>query len=229
MANSVWSTSKKSTPLLIPLPKPDNTALSMISLWRLGYVLAIVLAVNAVQNQLHASFDGSSSPSMASSLSSTACGGYLNATRGIIQTPNFPNKFSVPIECTWIIDASHLRNGGTKSIVVYFPQQYVLRGLKLTELLYYGSDFGNQKSDNPPIEMNEEMVTQVSWLKFESDYLEIKFKMDNLYGTHLRALDRLLDVYGFNITYEIDDVKPYQCNALLCRYLGHCYATQNFT
>lgn len=77
--------------------------------------------------------------------------------------------------------------------------------------------------------MNEEAVTQVSWVRFYSDYLEIKFTMDNLYGTHFRALDRLLDVYGFNITYEIDEVKLYQCSALLCRYLGHCYAAQNFS
>lgn len=150
------------------------------------------------------------------------------ATRGIISSPNFPHEFPVPIQCTWIIDASAI-NKQNVSIIVYFTQQFVLSGLKFTEYAYYSDDI-KVKSDHAQFELNEQTVTQVPWVRFYSQFLEIKFTMDNLYGTHLRALDRLLDVYGFNITYEIDEiVKPYQCNALLCRYLGHCYATQNFS
>lgn len=160
--------------------------------------------------------------------SPSECGGYLTASRGIIHTPHFPKKFPVPIECTWIIDASALTRKNNMTIVVYFTQQYVLRGLKFTEYAYYSPDF-KVKSQNQVFELNEEAVTQVSWVRFYSDFLEIKFTMDNLYGTHLRALDHLLDVYGFNITYEFDDVKSSQCNALLCRYLGYCYASHNFS
>lgn len=227
MAHNVWSLSTKSTIPFLLLPHSwQYTALSMISFWLLGYVLAILLAVNAAQHILPATLDGSSSSPVASSLT-TVCGGYLNATRGIIQTPNFPNKFPVPIDCTWIIDASNIRRGNT-SIVVYFTQQYVLRGLKFTEYDYLAGGF-TVPSQNPVFELNEEAVTQISWVRFHSDFLKIEFRMESLYGTHLRALDRLLDIYGFNITYEIDVVKPYQCSALLCRYLGHCYASANFT
>lgn len=134
----------------------------------------------------------------------------------------------VPIQCTWIIDASAIAKQNV-SIVVYFTQQFVLSGLQFTEYAYYSDDF-KVKSDHAVFELNDKTVTQVSWVRFYSQFLEIKFTMNDLYGTHLRALDRLLDVYGFNITYEIDEiVKPYQCNALLCRYLGHCYAAENFT
>lgn len=158
-----------------------------------------------------------------------ACGGYLTAANGIIQTPNFPERFNVPISCTWIIDASSITNPNV-SIVVYLTQQYVLSGLKFTEYMYYSEDY-KVPSDNV-FALNEDDVTKVPWVRFSSPYLEIKFTMDNLYGTHLRALDRLLDVYGFNITYEFKDIKSYgsyQCSALQCRFLGNCYATHNFS
>ncbi|KAG4065916.1 hypothetical protein HA402_008912 [Bradysia odoriphaga] len=156
-----------------------------------------------------------------------SCGGYLTATHGIIQTPNFPNKFHVPINCLWIIDGS----ASTKtniSIAVYFTQQYVLSGLKFTEYLYYTEDY-KVPSQQSSFVWNEDAVTQVSWVQFQSPYLEIKFTMTNLHGTHIRSLNRLLDVYGFNITYEIDEVKPYQCSALQCHFSGNCYVKQDFS
>lgn len=155
------------------------------------------------------------------------CGGTLTATRGIIHTPNFPSQFDVPISCIWIIDASEVPSTNV-SIVVYFTQQYVLSGLKFTEYDYYSEGY-QIKSQQEPFEFNEDTVTKIAYLRFSSKYLEIKFTMISLHGTHLRALDKLLDVYGFNITYEVDDIKPYQCNALKCRFLGHCYATQDYS
>lgn len=196
-----------------------------------GYVLVLAAGVAklAAQNVQMSAFKDS--PVAVQAIKSTEpCGGMLNASRGVIQTPNFPDKFPVPIHCTWLIDASEL-NQQNVSIIVYFTQQFVLSGLKFTQYAYYSDDI-KVKSDNALFEINEQAVTQNPWVRFNSPYLEIKFSMDNLYGTHLRALDRLLDVYGFNITYEVDAiVKPYQllCSSLLCRYLGHCYATQNFS
>lgn len=231
----------------------------MVSLWRwISYVLVMVSATPSERTAAHSSSSLSLSSSSSSSYiadgfwstshpnsseamtnikshmaddpataaaSSYYCGGIHNATHGIIQTPNFPNKFNVPIECIWIIDAS---SHGDIPIVIYLTQQYALHGLTITEYVYYSSDY-KVKSEKSVFEINEEAATQVSWLSFHSPFLEIKFSLDNLYGTHLRALDRLLDVYGFNITYEIGDVKQYQCNALLCRYLGYCYATKDFS
>jgi hypothetical protein len=156
--------------------------------------------------------------------SGSQCGGLLTLPHGVIQTPNFPNAFSVPITCVWIIDTSELRNA---SIIVYLTQQYVLSGLTFTEYMYYSEDY--KVPSGSMFELHEDDATKVPWVKFSSPYLEIKFTMASLYGTHLRALDRLLDVYGFNITYEVDSVKPYQCNALQCRFLGHCYATHDFS
>lgn len=173
---------------------------------------------------------GVSGGSFSSSISSSSgCGGLLKSRYGLIQTPNFPHRFATPIECVWIIDASELpaTAQGNVSIVVYLTQLYVLGGLKFTEYMYYSDDF--KVPAHRVFTLTEEEVTQVTWLQFNSQYLEIRFTMATLDGTHLRALDRLLDVYGFNITYEVQhEVKASQCNTLQCRFLGDCYASADY-
>uniref|UniRef100_A0A182PCU2 CUB domain-containing protein n=1 Tax=Anopheles epiroticus TaxID=199890 RepID=A0A182PCU2_9DIPT len=162
-----------------------------------------------------------------SASSQQLCGGTtLTASHGVIATPNFPARFPVPISCTWIIDASAIV-GANVSIVLYLTQQYVLGGLRFTEYMYYSDDYKVPSMN--VFELSEDDVTSVPWIRFGSPYLEVRFTMDSLYGTHLRALDRLLDVYGFNITYEVDTVKPHTCNALRCRFLGNCYAKQDYS
>lgn len=166
------------------------------------------------------------------------CGGILYGRSGVIQTPGFPAAFDTPLSCTWIIDGSgHHRsspNGGSAdnnaSIVVYLTQLYVLSGLRFTGYLVYDDTFDLRIKSEESFVVQEEDATQVMWLKFSTKYLEIQFTIDTLHGTHLRALDRFLDVYGFNITYEVasDTIKPYQCNALKCRFLGHCFAAADF-
>lgn len=153
------------------------------------------------------------------------CGGTLTEPHGVIQTPNFPNKYSVPIHCVWIIDASAF--GTNVSIVVYLTQQYVLSGLKFAEYMYYSEDY--KANSHREYEINEVNATQLTWIQTSSPFLEIEFKMNSLYGTHLRVLDRLLDVYGFNITYEVGPVKQNTCTARKCRFLGECYAANDFT
>ncbi|EDW03145.1 GH10653 [Drosophila grimshawi] len=174
------------------------------------------------------SYSSISSPGSSSSSSSSGCGGLFNSRYGLIQTPNFPHRFATPIECVWIIDASELPAAqGNISIVVYLTQLYVLGGLKFTEYMYYSDDF--KVPAHRVFALNEDDVTQVTWLQFNSQYLEIRFTMSTLDGTHLRALDRLLDVYGFNITYEVThEVKTTQCNTLQCRFLGDCYASADY-
>lgn len=156
------------------------------------------------------------------------CGGILTEKNGYIQTPNFPNPFSVPISCAWIIDASSFWGTPNASIFVYLTQQYVMSsGLTFKEYMYYSDDF------KVPSEMEtvvkEENATRTASVRSNSPFLEIRFQLDNLYGTHLRVMDHLLDVYGFNITYEVDTPKPYQCNSKRCSFLGDCLATHNYS
>ncbi|CAO1396878.1 unnamed protein product [Diamesa serratosioi] len=166
-------------------------------------------------------------PSMAMPL--TSCGGTLTEQRGIIQTPNFPNPFRVPISCTWIIDSSAFMDTPNASIIVYLTQQYVLSGLIFKEYVYYSDDYKVPSQTQDEYSIKEENVTQTSLVRSSSPFLEIKFQLDSLYGTHLRVMDHLLDVYGFNITYEIATLKPYQCNPMRCSFLGDCFATHNYS
>jgi hypothetical protein len=159
---------------------------------------------------------------------STPCGGILTEKRGILQTPHFPNPFPLPLSCVWIIDASTSSWGQPNvSINVYLTQQYVLSGLTFKEYMYYSDDF------KVPSEMEtvvkDDNVTRTASVQANSPFLEISFQLDNLYGTHLRVMDHLLDVYGFNITYEVDVPKAYQCSSQLCSFLGNCYASSNYT
>ncbi|XP_055634797.1 uncharacterized protein LOC129774820 isoform X2 [Toxorhynchites rutilus septentrionalis] len=205
-------------------PPAKSGKLSMTSGFARAVLLPLLLIVASTRGAGSNGIEMDDLPSL--SASSHLCGGTLTATHGTIQTPNFPERFPVPISCTWIIDASAVA-GTNISIVVYLTQQYVLSGLRFTEYMYYSEDYKVPSMN--VFELSEEGVTNVPWIKFNSPYLEIRFTMDNLYGTHLRALDRLLDVYGFNITYEVDTIKSYHCNALQCRFLGQCYAKQDYS
>ncbi|KAJ9581140.1 hypothetical protein L9F63_023679, partial [Diploptera punctata] len=162
---------------------------------------------------------------------SVKCGGEIRDVKGSIHTPGFPGPFPVPIRCQWVIDASESYFPNT-SIVVYFTQLYVTTGLTFTEFAYYSkgsTPMGRQLVHT----VTEENATRVHWIWTRSLFLVIDFSLDRLEGNHLRVMDNLLDVYGFNMTYEIsgreNPVRPDSCNALLCSFLGNCYANKDYT
>lgn len=77
--------------------------------------------------------------------------------------------------------------------------------------------------------MTEQNVTTVQWLLTRRHYLVIDFALERLEGNHLRVLDDLLDVYGFNITYETRrDVRNSTCSVVGCSLSGNCYASKDF-
>lgn len=203
-----------------------------MNLYKLIYfILAVIFAkcksTMKVEAAPSTSMIYSKYPSMA--MPTTSCGGTLTEQRGVIQTPNFPNPFRVPISCTWIIDSSAFMDTPNASIIVYLTQQYVLSGLIFKEYVYYSDDYKVPSQTQDEYSIKEENVTQTSFVRSSSPFLEIKFQLDSLYGTHLRVMDHLLDVYGFNITYEIATQKPYQCNPMRCSFLGDCFATENYS
>lgn len=164
-----------------------------------------------------------------SSAASPSCGGVLTNRNGVIHTPNFPLPFNTPIHCQWLISKGE--NEGNASIVVYLTQVFLTSGLKFTEYLYY--DDAYKAGARVVHTVSESSATHVKWLQVAGPFLLIELVLARLEGHHLRALPKLLDVYGFNITYDIsagaNPVKPYQCNTIECRFLGHCYANNNFT
>ncbi|KAL6953389.1 hypothetical protein U1Q18_051661, partial [Sarracenia purpurea var. burkii] len=63
----------------------------------------------------------------------------MQQTNGVIQTPNFPQPFAVPIRCRWVIDAT---NHSDPTIYVYFTQLFVTTGLKISEYMLYDEGVG---------------------------------------------------------------------------------------
>lgn len=160
---------------------------------------------------------------------SPECGGILTDRTGSISTPDFPAAFQTPIHCQWLISKGD--SDVTGSIVVYLTQVFVTTGLKFTEYLYYDSAY--KAGARVVHTVSESSATHVKWLQVAGPYLLVELSLGRLEGHHLRALPALLDVFGFNITYEISSeehpVKDYQCNTIECRFLGHCYANHDYS
>ncbi|XP_061384385.1 uncharacterized protein LOC116773247 isoform X3 [Danaus plexippus] len=153
------------------------------------------------------------------------CGGRLKGPVGIIQTPNFPNPFSVPIKCRWIIEHD-IVNG---TISIYFTQQYTTSGLTFTEYMYYDESY--KLGERKALTVTEENITRNNWLQVQSPVLVVELTLNRLEGTQLRALG-LLSVFGFNMTYMVrgpnDEPGPKACSTIECRLLGHCYARYDY-
>ncbi|PVD23414.1 hypothetical protein C0Q70_16683 [Pomacea canaliculata] len=155
----------------------------------------------------------------------TACGGVLEEPRGIVQSPNFPERMPAPLACHWVIRAPP-----DKKIVVYFTQ-YFLRGvLRLIEYDHYVSEYV-QAGRNPLGEMNFE--EDIRYVVAYRPYVVLELRLQNVTNLHLRVEDYLEDVYGFNITYEIlnrtQHVRDVTCSVMSCSFLGHCLAAADFS
>ncbi|KAK0089359.1 hypothetical protein PV325_007704 [Microctonus aethiopoides] len=157
-----------------------------------------------------------------------SCGSHLTSPRGVIHTPNFPGPFTVPIKCRWVIDASDVPFTNN-SIVVYLTQLYVYKGLTFTEYAYYESELTHYGATVIK-KITEGNVLEYRWFKTSRPFLVIEFELDRLEGNHIRVLHDLLNVYGFNITYEMTetDVNPESCTIRDCSFLGNCILNADY-
>lgn len=77
--------------------------------------------------------------------------------------------------------------------------------------------------------VTEQNVTSVDWVRTQRNYLVVDFTLERLEGNHLRVLDDLLDVYGFNITYEVSRMaRHHPCSVSNCSMSGHCFVSQDY-
>lgn len=157
------------------------------------------------------------------------CNYRLTSPKGIIQTPNFPKAFPVPIKCRWVIDVSDITSIHS-SIIVYMTQLYVYKGLKLTEYAYYESEAMNYGASLVQ-EITEGNVFGHHWFRTYRPFLVLEFELDRLEGNHVRVLDDLLDVYGFNVTYQMTDKEPNlkACSVSECSFTGNCLLSADYT
>ncbi|XP_033739232.1 uncharacterized protein LOC117326583 [Pecten maximus] len=156
----------------------------------------------------------------------TNCGGFLNASKGVIQSPNFPNPFPTPILCEWVIKAPL-----DKKVMIYFTQYYLRGHFHVFEYDYYkdpGTPYAGEKK--LATVKYEENIWGVAGHK---QYVVLRFSVQEMGNIHMRVLDHFMDVYGFNITYEFVDkqsnITKNTCYVQSCSFLGNCIATADFS
>jgi hypothetical protein len=181
----------------------------------------------------------------------------LTEPRGVITTPGFPGKFKTPLCRHWIIESGSKNND--KTILVYLTQFYLRENFTFMSYErynfpydYYGarednavqkkssdiiSYFTTDFSQTPPIgkPINTGAIEIVKLLKVPTPFFGIQVDLTSPYAKHLRAMN-FLNVYGFNITYEIVDnalMKKHEeiefiCSARNCSYSGNCYASKDY-
>jgi len=151
----------------------------------------------------------------------------LLGPRGVITTPDFPGPFPVPIECEWVIQTD---GSDDVMIEVYFTQLFVTDGLTITEYSQYPPSFRFVTVHEV---FNKSHILQYGQSMFTRlPYLVIRFKLDRLEGNHIRVYDDLMDVYGFNITYEMRPVGNERndvCTLLVCSFSGNCLGNANLS
>ncbi|XP_014468540.1 PREDICTED: uncharacterized protein LOC106741243 isoform X3 [Dinoponera quadriceps] len=156
------------------------------------------------------------------------CGDHLAGPRGVIHTPNFPGPFPLPIKCRWVIDVSDIPSTNS-SIVVYLTQLYVYKGLRFTEYAYYESETMNFGAALVK-EVTEGNVFEYRQLRTFRPFLVVEFELDRFEGNHVRVLNDLLDVYGFNVTYEMTEEQPNpeSCTMRDCSFAGNCLVSADY-
>ncbi|XP_050536407.1 uncharacterized protein LOC126902823 [Daktulosphaira vitifoliae] len=156
----------------------------------------------------------------------------LTASKGVITTPNFPGPFTVPIDCQWVIYIESNQENNTMT-ELYLTQFYVLEGFTVTEYVMYPlPDYDVPGQTKREVFNKTHMGQYVVSLLSTQQYLVIKFKLDRLEGNHVRVYNDLMDVYGFNITYEVRQFNKERndvCSLLSCSYAGICLGNEDLS
>ncbi|XP_076329725.1 uncharacterized protein LOC143235440 isoform X2 [Tachypleus tridentatus] len=151
------------------------------------------------------------------------CNHWLKAPSGVISTPNFPKPYPIPIKCQWVIEAPQ-----GKGIAIYFTQFYMREGVRISEYDYYDNSITLSKKDSGIVSSDAEPTLYIGLKSF----LVLDFNVQERDNVHMRVMDFFLDVYGFNITYEIIDKQAKRrkdhCIQNHCSFNGVCYASTNY-
>ncbi|KAH3695851.1 hypothetical protein DPMN_083309, partial [Dreissena polymorpha] len=155
----------------------------------------------------------------------TNCGGEFDKPQGILQTTNFPGPFPTPISCEWLIRAPP-----NKKIILYFTEFYMKDSVFVSSYDAYMS---------PTLHLNRDDIGEILWnydlsipLETRKHCLLLRLEVDFIGNRHIRVIEHLLDVFGFNITYEIVDplvTAQLGCSLKHCSYLGKCIASADYT
>lgn len=136
--------------------------------------------------------------------------------------------FFICSRCRWILNSSQAPDSHT---VIWFTQIYVLTGLKITEQLEESVSESGSAGSNVLLDASAHaQLLNYTWVRSVMPYLVLELNLDQLEGNHVRTRDNLLDVFGFNVTYELVPLDkdtatlPPRCSVVECSYAGDCLA-----
>ncbi|KAI9565389.1 hypothetical protein GHT06_009181 [Daphnia sinensis] len=231
--NSVWIISAGAAPVAAVSRHTGNDAASRTPLNRCPAIFN-PLSMMANSNVSGASSSAKSGPiglpkAMQSQSGSPSCRYFLKKRFGTLTTPGFPSAFPLPCTCSWIIDATGFEPDSF--ITLYLTQMYLTRGVKAVQYSFRNETHavGRKELD----ELHAHRPRPYSVYRIKARYLEVQVNLDELVNANLRVERRLMDVYGFNITYEIQPngsrIRSDTCNVVNCTFNGHCYANHNYS
>lgn len=153
------------------------------------------------------------------------CGGRLTDAKGVIQSPNFPKEFPTPIQCEWVI-----YNPQTRNTAIYLTQFYLKGFVSVWQFEHYSNQ---REYINPRQLATLNANSEIQHIVSNKPYTVIRLAVSEINDINVRVLDHIVDVYGFNITYEFLDRSSTNlkrtCSINLCSYLGDCYANADFS
>lgn len=154
----------------------------------------------------------------------TNCGGVLGGKdSGTVHSPYFPKAFPVPIYCRWTIEAP-----SGKVVIVYLTQFFLRDGFRATEYAFLDSSLNVGRKELGPITYEDGSAVIAS----SKPILVLELEVQDAANIHLRVMDFFLDVFGFNITYQIvaKEKQEHQqaCSVSICSFTGNCYANVDF-
>ena len=158
----------------------------------------------------------------------STCRYFMTKRFGTLTTPGFPSAFPLPFICSWIINATGFE--ADSYVTLYLTQMYLTRGVKAVQYSFRNEThaFGRKELD----ELHSLRPRPYSVYRIKARYLEVQVNLDELVNANLRVERRFMDVYGFNITYEIQAntsrIRSDTCNVVNCTFNGHCYANRNY-
>uniref|UniRef100_A0A0N8E067 Brain-specific angiogenesis inhibitor n=1 Tax=Daphnia magna TaxID=35525 RepID=A0A0N8E067_9CRUS len=228
--NSVWIMTAGAAPVTAVSSHTGNGAVSRTPLSRCPAIFNPMVAnINAgsVGSSAKSSETGKRKATESSSLPS--CRIFLRERFGTLTTPGFPSAFPVPFTCSWIIDATGFEPDSF--ITLYLTQMYLTRGVKAVQYTFNNTTHAIGRKDLD--ELHTFRPRPYSVYRIKARYLEVQVNLDELVNANLRVERRLMDVYGFNITYEIQPngsrIRTDTCNVANCTFNGHCYANHNYS
>lgn len=144
------------------------------------------------------------------------CGGRLTDAKGVIQSPNFPKEFPTPIQCEWVI-----YNPQTRNTAIYLTQFYLKGFVSVWQFEHYSNQ---REYINPRQLATLNANSEIQHIVSNKPYTVIRLAVSEINDINVRVLDHIVDVYGFNITYEFLDRSSTNlkrtCSINLCSYLA---------